>query len=72
MRPAPTLRDGLYDNRHLNDNAESIAMNVGGSYRELSSPAMKRMGVGGAIVVGGWESQPQGEGRQGIDVVPVY
>jgi hypothetical protein len=43
-------------------------MNVGGPYGELSSPAMKRMGVGGSIVVGGRESRPHGEGGQGIDV----
>ena len=29
---------------------------------------MKRMGVGGPIVVGAWESHVQGEGGQGIDV----
>ena len=29
---------------------------------------MKRMGVGGSIVVGGWESHLHGEGDQGIDV----
>jgi hypothetical protein len=46
-------------------------MNVGGLYVEQSSPAMKRMSVGGSIVLGGWESQPQGEGSQGIDIVLV-
>ena len=56
------------ENRHLNDLAESIAMNVGGPCVEGSSPPMKHTGVGGPIVVRGRESRPQGEGGQGIDV----
>jgi len=59
---------GSIGDRHLNDFAESIAVNVGGSHREMSSPSMKYAGVGGVIVLGGRESRPQGEGRQGIDV----
>jgi hypothetical protein len=55
-------------NRHLNDLIESIAMNVGGPCVEGSSPPMKRTGVGGVIVLGGWENHLHGEGRQGIDV----
>ena len=43
-------------------------MNVGGPYAEGSSPPVKRMGVGAAIVLGARESRVQGEGRQGIDV----
>jgi hypothetical protein len=35
-------------------------MNVGGLHGELSSPAMKRASVGGAIVLGAWESHVQG------------
>jgi hypothetical protein len=42
---------GCVENRHLNDLAESIAMNVGGPCVEGSSPPMKRTGVGGSIVV---------------------
>jgi hypothetical protein len=34
---------------------------------EMSSPSMKPVSVGAAIVLGDWESQLQGEGRQGID-----
>jgi hypothetical protein len=42
---------------------------VGGSYRNVkeSSPLRSGMSVGGLIVVGGWESQPQGEGDQGVN-----
>jgi hypothetical protein len=36
-----------------------------------SSPPVKRMGVGGPIVVRGRESRLHGEGGQGIDVVLV-
>jgi hypothetical protein len=35
---------------------------------EGSSPPMKRVGVGAAIVLGARESRVHGEGRQGIDV----
>jgi hypothetical protein len=43
-------RDGLHANRHLNDLAESIIMNVGGLLVEVSSPPMKQASVGGSIV----------------------
>ena len=43
-------------------------MNVGGPYVEGSSPPMKRMGVGGPIVVGGRENRPQGEGGQLVGI----
>jgi hypothetical protein len=59
---------GCFENRHLHDLVESIAMNVGGPYAERCSPAMNHMGVGAAIVVGARESRVQGEGPQGIDV----
>jgi hypothetical protein len=65
-------RDGLRANRHLHDLAESIIMNVGGPCGEGCRPPMKRMGVGGPIVVGARESRIQGEGGQGIDTVQVY
>ena len=61
-------RKGSFISRHLQTSAEFIAMNVGGPYGELSSPAMKRMGVGGPIVVRARESRVHGEGGQGIDV----
>ena len=35
---------------------------------KVSSPPMKRMGVGGVIVLGARESRVHGEGRQGIDI----
>jgi hypothetical protein len=35
---------------------------------EGCSPPVKRMGVGGVIVLGARESRVHGEGRQGIDV----
>jgi hypothetical protein len=59
---------GCEDNRHLSYLAESIFVNVGDSYRDakLSSPTMPGMRVGAAIVVRGWESQPQGEGSQSV------
>jgi hypothetical protein len=56
----------LRDNRHLNSFVESMDVNVGGSGRDVkaNSLPMPVQSVGGVIVVGGWESQPQGEGRQ--------
>ena len=60
-------RDWSIDSLHLNASVEYIVVNVGGPYGEGSSPPMKRVGVGGVIVLGGRESRPQGEGRQGID-----
>jgi hypothetical protein len=64
---------GHLDNRHLNYLVESIFVNVGGSYQNVkeSSPLMSGVSVGGSIVVGGWESQPHGEGSQEFDV-PLY
>jgi hypothetical protein len=59
---------GFTDNRYLNYFIESINTNVGGLYRnvKVSSPPMTGISVGAVIVVGGWESQPQGEGRQSV------
>ncbi len=56
-------------NRHLNYLAKSIFVNVGGLYRDakVSSPPRPDISIGAVIVVGGWESQPQGEGPQEID-----
>ena len=53
---------GQFENRHLNYFAESIFVNVGGSYLEMSSPSMKSKSVGGFIVVGARESRVHGEG----------
>ena len=61
-------RLGSMISRHLNTSAESIGVNVGGPCVEGCSPPRKCMGVGGVIVLGGRESRPHGEGRQGIDV----
>jgi hypothetical protein len=58
---------GSSGDRHLNDFAESVDVNVGGSHMEMSSPSMKYASVGGPIVVRGRESRLQGEGGQGID-----
>jgi hypothetical protein len=60
---------GRIGNRRLPYFAEFISMNVGGSYRNVkeSSPLRSGMSVGGLRVVGGWESQPQGEGDQGVN-----
>jgi hypothetical protein len=60
---------GFRDNRHLNYFVESINMNVGDSYQNVkaSSQPMTGKRVGAVIVVGGGESQPQGEGRQRVD-----
>jgi hypothetical protein len=57
---------GCRANRCLSHFNESTLMNVGGSHWNVkaSSLLMSSMSVGGAIVVGGWESQPQGEGHQ--------
>jgi hypothetical protein len=44
-------RIGLVVSRHLNTLAEYIVVNVGGPCGEGSSPPVKRMGVGGPIVV---------------------
>jgi hypothetical protein len=60
---------GCVGNRHLNYLAESILVNVGGFYQDakVCSPPKSDRSVGAVIGVGGWESQPQGEGPQGID-----
>ena len=50
---------------------EYTIVNVGGACGEGCSPLMKRMSVGGVIVLGARESRVHGEGRQGIDVVLV-
>ena len=57
-------RDWLPVNRHLHDLVESMTMNVGGLYVEMSSPSLKRVSVGGPIVVGARESRVHGEGGQ--------
>jgi hypothetical protein len=64
-------RIGSDISRHLNTSVECVIVNVGGLCVEGSSPPVKRMGVGGVIVLGARESRVQGEGRQGIDVVLV-
>ena len=60
---------GHIDNRHLNYLAESISVNVGGSYQNVkeSSPLRSGMSVGGVRVLGAQESCAQGEGRQGVN-----
>jgi hypothetical protein len=57
-------------NRYLNYSRESDYVNTGGFHQDVkaSSPSKLDESVGAAIVVGGWESQPQGQGPQGIDV----
>jgi hypothetical protein len=61
-------------NRCLHGLVESVSVNAGGSDMnvKVSSPPMTYQSVGGAGVLRGWESRPQGEGGQGIDIVPVY
>jgi hypothetical protein len=63
-------RLGSVISHHLTTFVESTIMNVGGSgmNAKVSSPPMKRMGVGGVIVLGGWESRLQGEGRQLVGI----
>jgi len=43
-------------------------MNVGGLHGEMSSPSMKRVSVGGVIVLGARKSRVQGEGRQLVGI----
>jgi hypothetical protein len=62
---------GSSGDRHLNGFAESVDVNVGGPCGEGSSPPMKRVGVGGSIVVRGREHRLHGEGGQGINAVLV-
>jgi hypothetical protein len=59
-------RLGLLRSHHRRMFAESIITNVGGPRGEGGSPPKKRMGVGAIRVVGGWESQPQGEEWQPV------
>jgi hypothetical protein len=61
-------RDGLNDSRHLNDLAEFIIVNVGGPLDDVkeSGPPKHSKGVSVVIVLGGWESQPHGEGPQPV------
>jgi len=70
----PSDRSGFREERlgsqispHLNTSVECTVVNVGGPCGEGSSPPVKRVGVGGVVVLGGRESRLQGEGRQGID-----
>jgi hypothetical protein len=67
----PSDRSGYREERigsvispHLNASAEYIIVNEGGPYGEGCSPPMKRMGVGGPIVVGARESRAHGKGGQ--------
>jgi hypothetical protein len=71
----PSDRSGFRDerlgstiNHHLNTSVECLVVNVGGLCVEGSSPPVKRVGVGGVVVLGGRESRLHGEGRQGIDI----
>ena len=64
-------RDGSAISRRLKATVEYTMVNVGGSCGEGCSPLMKRLSVGGVIVLGARESRVQGEGRQGIDVALV-
>jgi hypothetical protein len=63
-------RDGLTENRHLHDLAESIVVNVGGRGRHatVSSPPTAGHGVGAVIVLRARESRVHGEGRQLVDL----
>ena len=71
----PPNRSGFREERigsiaspHLNASVEYISVNVGGPCGEGSSPPVKRMGVGGVIVLRGRESRLQGEGRQLVGI----
>jgi hypothetical protein len=61
-------RDGSDISRRLKAPVEYTIVNVGGSCGAGCSPLMKRLRVGGVIVLGARESRVHGEGRQGIDV----
>jgi hypothetical protein len=54
-------RDWSDISRRLNATAEYTIVNVGGSRGEGCSPPMKRMSVGGVIVLGARESRVHGE-----------
>jgi hypothetical protein len=60
---------GCIDNCHLHYFAEFVFVNVGGSSQGVKASSLPILEgrVGAVIVVGGWESQPHGEGRQGVD-----
>ena len=60
---------GYAINRHLSYFVKSVNVNAGDSYQNVkaSSQPMTGKRVGAVIVVGGWESQPQGEGRQRVE-----
>jgi hypothetical protein len=68
VRDTAKRRIGCSYSRHLNQLAESICVNVGGRCREVSSQPLNDSGVGAAIVVRGWESQPLGEGPQLVGI----
>ena len=61
---------GCTGNRRLSHFVESIFVNMGESYQDakVSSPPLLDRKVGGFIVVGGWESQPQGQGSQSFRI----
>jgi hypothetical protein len=74
----PADRSGYREERDWSDishrlkvTVECTIVNVGGSCGEGCRPPMKRMSVGGVILLRARESRVHGEGRQGIDVVPV-
>ena len=64
---------GVTGNRRLTFTAESSTMNAGDADPDAkaSSPPMLGQRVRAAIVVGGRESRPQGEGRQAV-VLPEH
>jgi hypothetical protein len=64
VRDTAKRRIGCSYSRHLNQLAKSICVNVGGRHREVSSQPANDSGVGAAIVVRGWESQPHAKHRQ--------
>ncbi len=66
VRDSAKSGSGPKESRRLNDLAESTLVNVRGC-PATEGPAVgprHRGSVGAVIVVGGWESQPHGEGRQ--------
>jgi hypothetical protein len=61
-------RDGSFISHHLHTSVEYVIVNVGGPCGEGSSPPVKRVGVGGFIVVGARESRVHGEGSQLVGI----
>jgi hypothetical protein len=61
-------RIGSWISHHLRASVEYVVVNVGGPGGEGSSPPVKRVGVGGVIVLGGWENHLHGEGRQLVGI----